>query len=162
MPEGPEVECTKRGLKPIIGRKIKEIKLTSLSQKYRKYKAQKGFFKVFSGKKIIDIERWGKFLVFKFDRKEVILNHLGMSGKWLLTDNVKKNTAAHPKAEIIMSESPHAVFDDVRNFGQFRLFNSYEEVMKYRPIKTLGPDGLAEPFAVEEFISRLSKTNFPC
>ena len=117
-----------------IGRKVKEVKLTSLSQKYPKYKAQKGFFKVFSGKKIIDIERHGKFLVLRFDQEKVILNHLGMSGKWLLTDNLKKNSATHPKAEIIMDEPPHAIFDDVRNFGQFRLFESYEEVVKYRPI----------------------------
>jgi formamidopyrimidine-DNA glycosylase len=160
MPEGPEVECTKRGLKPIIGRKIKEIKLTPLSQKYRKYKAQKGSFKVFAGKEISEIERKGKFLIFKFNQEETILNHLGMSGKWLLTDNLKKNSTTHPKAEIIMEEPPHAVFDDVRNFGQFRIFNNYEEVIKYRPIKTLGPDGLAEPFEIKEFIKRLSKSNY--
>jgi len=160
MPEGPEVECTKRGLKPIIGRKVKEIKLTTLSQKYPKYKAQKGFFKVFSGKEIIDIERHGKFLVFKFDQEEAILNHLGMSGKWLLTDNIKKNSATHPKAIIVMNEPPHAIFDDVRNFGQFRFFNNYDEVIKYRPIKTLGPDGLAEPFDMKEFVRRINKKNY--
>ena len=99
-------------------------------------------------------------MVFKFDREEAILNHLGMSGKWLLTDNLKNNSATHPKAEIIMSEPPHAIFDDVRNFGQFRCFESYEEVSKYRPIKTLGPDGLAEPFDTKEFIKRLSKINY--
>ena len=67
MPEGPEVECTRRSLQTLIGRTVKKIQLTPLSQKYPKYKNRQTDFDVFSGQQLIDIERKGKFLILRFD-----------------------------------------------------------------------------------------------
>jgi len=160
MPEGPEVECTKRYLQPINGKKVKTIQLTELSQKYPKYKNKQQDFEWFNGQRLIDIERKGKFLIWRFDGKKVILNHLGMSGKWILLEKDHLDLTSHAKALIYFEKLPYAVFDDIRNFGQFRIFESYDEVLNYNPIRKMGIDGLVKPFPMKEFLIRLNKPNY--
>ena len=161
MPEGPEVEFVRLSLLPIVSKKIKSIKLTELSQKYQKYKNKQSDFNIFQNKKIERIERVGKFLIWVFDCQEVILNHLGMSGKWLFTSDDKLSSIKHVKVILSMEKmSGKLVFDDVRNFGQFRVFESYDEVMNYQPIKSNGIDGLAIPFPQDEFLHEIDKPNF--
>ena len=163
MPEGPEVENVRLELQPLISRKINHIQLTELSQKYPKYNGKQALFNQFSQKIIFDIIRFGKFLVWRFtDIESVILNHLGMTGKWCLYKDIKKlpPTANHIKVIIHMTSPPSALFNDMRNFGQFKVFQSFEEVKKYNPIRSLGVDGLAIPFPLDEFLIRLSKKNF--
>lgn len=159
MPEGPEVEYTLQSLKIFEGRIIKSINFTEISQKYIKYKGKQKEFTNFSNKILKSIERHGKFLVWIFETKEVILNHLGMSGKWLITAKDKISEIEHAKVILSFVDSAiSAVFDDTRNFGQFRKFDSYEEVLKYQPIRKLGLDGLRLPFPIQEFHNTLSQS----
>jgi len=161
MPEGPEVEHVRLSLIPIVSKKVKNIKLTELSQKYQKYKNKQKEFNIFQNKKIDRIERRGKFLIWVFDSKEVILNHLGMSGKWLFVKDIILSSSKHAKIILdIENFSKKVVFDDVRNFGQFRIFDSYDAVIKYNPIKSIGFDGLALPFPHEDFLLKLDKPNY--
>ncbi|MFX1284122.1 MAG: bifunctional DNA-formamidopyrimidine glycosylase/DNA-(apurinic or apyrimidinic site) lyase [Promethearchaeota archaeon] len=163
MPEGPEVENVRLELSQLISKIVDKIQLTPLSQKYLKYKDKQPLFDQFSGKKILDIIRFGKFLVWRFDNtKSVILNHLGMSGRWCFFIDMENlpATANHVKVLVILENPPSAIFDDTRNFGQFKVFHSFEEVIQYDPIRYLGIDGLATPFPLEEFLIRLGKRNF--
>ena len=159
MPEGPEVECTKKYLQPLIGKTVKTIKLTALSQKYPKYQHRQSDFDWFKGQRLIDIERTGKFLIWRFNGK-VILNHLGMSGKWILLEKYNQSLTSHAKALMYFEKLPHAVFDDIRNFGQFKVFESYDTVMQHDPIRKMGLDGLAKPFPMKKFLLRLNKSNY--
>ena len=144
MPEGPEVEHVRLSLLSVVSKQVREIRLTELSQKYQKYKNKQKDFDTFQNAKIEKIERVGKFLIWVFDCKEVILNHLGMSGKWLFVKNSKLRSIKHAKIILNLVNTPEIlVFDDVRNFGQFRIFDSYDAVMNYGPIKSNGLDGLA-------------------
>ncbi|MHA2332499.1 MAG: bifunctional DNA-formamidopyrimidine glycosylase/DNA-(apurinic or apyrimidinic site) lyase [Candidatus Hodarchaeales archaeon] len=159
MPEGPEVESVKRNLFSIVVDKhVRNIELTDLSQKYPKYKDKQSLFDVFRGSRIIDIERKGKFLIWRFDIDPVILNHLGMSGKWLL--NLGKSSYTHPKVIINLEGDNTAIFDDVRNFGQFTIYPDINEVMKHRSLKNLGIDGLEIPFDMETFLELLDHTRY--
>ena len=163
MPEGPEVENVRLELQPLISKKVDRIHLTTLSQKYPKYNGKQPFFDQFSKKTIFEIARFGKFLVWRFtDIEAVILNHLGMTGKWCLyKDNLKlPSIANHVKVIIHMISPPSALFNDIRNFGQFKVFHSFEKVKQYNPIRSLGVDGLATPFPLDEFLIRLAKKNF--
>ncbi len=159
MPEGPEVECTRQALCNLEGKVVKKIVLTELSQRYNKYKNLQQNFQEFSGRTIQKIQRKGKFLVWLFNCDKVIINHLGMSGRWFLfikdTPNIHPS---HPKVIIEMSSGEKAIFDDARNFGQFKISSSYESALNYPAIKRLGVDGLQEVFPEEEFLSRLDKT----
>lgn len=160
MPEGPEVECTRRYLHPLIGKTVKKIQLTELSQKYPKYAGKQQDFYWFDGQQLINIERRGKFLIWRFDGEKVILNHLGMSGKWILLKKNNQSLTSHAKALIYFEKQPHAIFDDIRNFGQFKIFESYKIVLKYDPIRKMGIDGLAKPFPMDEFLLRFNKPNY--
>jgi formamidopyrimidine-DNA glycosylase len=160
MPEGPEVECTRQYLQPLIGKTVRIIQLTELSQKYPKYMNKQPDFDWFKGQRLIDIERIGKFLIWRFDGKKVVLNHLGMSGKWILLEKDNQSLTSHAKALIYFEKCPHAVFDDIRNFGQFKIFESYDAVMQHDPIRKMGVDGLAKPFPMKEFLVKLNKPNY--
>jgi formamidopyrimidine-DNA glycosylase len=152
MPEGPEVEYTRRSLTRFEGEIIESIKLTKTSQKYKKYKGKQKEFSKFANYTLKSIERHGKFLVWIFNNEEVILNHLGMSGKWVISSKNTIPEIKHAKVIIYFKDSPTtAVFDDTRNFGQFRKFENYEEVLRYQSIRKLGLDGLKEPFPLQEF-----------
>jgi formamidopyrimidine-DNA glycosylase len=51
MPEGPEVECTRQYLQLLIGKTVKKIQLTELSQKYPKYQNRQSDFDWFKGQR---------------------------------------------------------------------------------------------------------------
>ncbi len=162
MPEGPEVETVRRELSQLINQTVKKITLTPLSQKYPKYQGKQNEFTQFFDHKLQKITRFNKFLVWEFDTIPVILNHLGMSGRWLLVDSLTEieDKATHPKVIIETNTSPHAIFDDSRNFGQFRIFPSIDVVKLYPPIRSLGIDGLAYPFLSEEFVEKITGKRF--
>ncbi len=162
MPEGPEVEAVRRELLQLQNQEIDKITFTPLSQKYPKYQGKEHEFSHFSSQKTRDIHRFNKFLVWEFENEPVILNHLGMTGRWTMIKSLKEieNKTTHPKVIVRMKSPPHAVFDDSRNFGQFRTFPSMEEIKKYPPIKKLGIDGLTDPFPLEEYLTRLGEQRF--
>ena len=110
MPEGPEVEAVRRELSQLINQTVKKITLTPLSQKYPKYQGKQNEFNQFFDHKLQKITRFNKFLVWEFDTIPVILNHLGMSGRWLLVDSLTgvEDKATHPKVIIETTTSPHA------------------------------------------------------
>jgi formamidopyrimidine-DNA glycosylase len=141
---------------------ISKIELTELSQKYSKYKGKQSVFEEFNGKTLTKIERKGKFLIWRFNFPKVILNHLGMSGHWIMLEQNKETlNITHPKVEISFEdEKTIAVFEDTRNFGQFKVYNTHQEVMEYSPIRKMGPDGLKIPFPKKEFIKKLQMKRY--
>jgi formamidopyrimidine-DNA glycosylase len=118
---------------------------------------------MFTNTTLNDIHRFGKFLVWLFEGTEkVILNHLGMTGRWCLCNNLKlqPDIVTHPKVIIKLDKPPHLIFDDTRNFGQFKVIKTYDEVLNYPPIKSQGIDGLEKPFPNEVFIERISDKRY--
>ncbi len=162
MPEGPEVEAVRRELLQFKDQIIEKITLTQLSQKYPKYQGKQIDFRVFEHEKIRNLIRFNKFLVWEFGIQPVILNHLGMSGKWVIVTKFEdiQEQCTHPKVIIEILNSKYLVFDDIRNFGQFRVFPSFEDVIQYKPIKNLGIDGLSENYSVQTFVERISEKRF--
>lgn len=163
MPEGPEVEIVRQELLSLVSRTVKHIRLTELSQKYPKYHQKQGLFEIFSNNTLDDISRVGKFLIWRFTEiSNVILNHLGMSGRWALVNSLHfpHPTFKHLKVIVEMETPPHVVFDDIRNFGQFKVFESLDQVNNYPPIKKMGIDGLIQPFPLESFVDRLGLPSF--
>ncbi|MHA1995087.1 MAG: bifunctional DNA-formamidopyrimidine glycosylase/DNA-(apurinic or apyrimidinic site) lyase [Candidatus Hodarchaeales archaeon] len=162
MPEGPEVESVRRELLQLINQVVEKIAFTPLSQKYTKYQGKEEEFSQFTNQKLQNVHRFNKFLVWEFDKAPVILNHLGMTGSWTMISSLEElsSKTTHPKVIVEMRTPPHAIFDDSRNFGQFRLFSSIEAVKQYPPIKKVGIDGLAEHFPLGEFVDRLAEQRF--
>ena len=134
-----------------------------LALKYSRYRDQEIEISSLKGTKLTKICRKGKFLIWKFTGKKDyhILNHLGMTGSFIIfknrtklknyLENEKKN---YVKVILEFTDKYSCVFEDMRNFGRFHLFTSYEDLGKRFPaVSKIGLDGFN--FSLEEFKSAL-------
>jgi len=150
MPELPEIEIVRRSLAKMVNKaKITDIKINN---KNLRYKIPSGFSKQLTGEKILKILRRSKYLIFYF-KKKLLLVHLGMSGKFLIlrkSDNVMFKTSFYYDLNIIpkhnhicftLSNGFILVYNDVRRFGFFKLYNN-EKIDNITYLKKLG----LEPF----------------
>ena len=81
MPELPEVETVRRGLQPVlIGQTLKNI---IIRRPDLRIPFPKGLHNTLSGKKVIKIDRRGKYLLMYIDNQDVVIIHLGMSGSFI-------------------------------------------------------------------------------
>ncbi len=83
MPELPEVETVRRGLAPHLEQRI--IKRVILRRPDLRFPFPDGLAERIEGKQVQRIERRGKYLVFQIQDGIVLLNSLGMSGRWTLS-----------------------------------------------------------------------------
>jgi formamidopyrimidine-DNA glycosylase len=85
--ELPEVEVLRRDLeKDVVGRRIAavEVKRSKNSRRViRRHKAPKEFRDRLVGRKITKVDRRGKYVLFYLDNGEVLVAHMGMSGRFL-------------------------------------------------------------------------------
>jgi formamidopyrimidine-DNA glycosylase len=81
MPELPEVETTKNGLLPHI--KNKKVTAVNILFPTLRFQIPPHLKTSLVNKKLIDLKRRGKYLIFQFKNGDLIV-HLGMSGKIIL------------------------------------------------------------------------------
>ena len=152
MPELPEIEIVKRSLfKKINGAKIVNVKINN---KNLRYKITDALPKKLINEKILKISRRSKYLIFHFKNK-LLLAHLGMSGKFLIIRSKDKKMfktsfyydldilAKHNHIHFILNNGLELIYNDVRRFGFFKLFENIE-LKEITYLKKLGP----EPFSV--------------
>ena len=150
MPEGPEVEAVKRDLEELLNLNISNAYLTPLALKYNRYIKQQDNMRLIQGKRVSNLERRGKFIIWWFGNIPVV-NHLGMTGGWIIQD-VAEQLSNYPKVVLEFKEGKRAIFDDIRNFGRFEVFGNETDLLKQtESIRTLGVNGLEEPFPQEQF-----------
>jgi len=165
MPELPEIEIVKRSLfKTIHMAKIIDIKT---SNKNLRYKIPNFFSKNLIGEKILKISRRSKYLIFHF-KKKLLLIHLGMTGKFLLKRSYDHNVfktsfyynqdvqKKHNHIYIKLSNRFILIYNDVRRFGFFKLYDT-SETNKIKFLKKLGPEPLGKKFNVKYFNNTIKK-----
>ncbi len=159
MPELPEIEIVKRSLFKMINKaKIIDIKINN---KNLRYKIPNTFSKNLIGEKILRISRRSKYLIFHF-KKKLLLAHLGMSGKLLLMrscDNTIFKTSFyydlnilrnHNHIYFILNNGLVLIYNDVRRFGFFKLYNT-TQLNKIIFLKKLGLEPFNRTFGVKYF-----------
>ena len=152
MPELPEIEIVKRSLfKKINKAKIVNVKINN---KNLRYKIPHTLSKKLINEKILKISRRSKYLIFHFKNK-LLLVHFGMSGKFLIVrskDNKMFKTsfyydlnilAKHNHIYFVLNNGLVLIYNDVRRFGFFKLFENIK-LKEIIYLKKLGP----EPFSV--------------
>jgi formamidopyrimidine-DNA glycosylase len=181
MPELPEVESLRRGLKKyVLGQKIKKVwvgkpKLVSGRGNIRKASAKKvaEFIKSLRGETIQGIERQAKNLIFVFRSGKVLVVHLKMSGQLVYRNKNKKNESTytvmggHP-IELSEKELPnkhtHVIFEltrgtlfynDPRMFGYLLLYPTRASAAAH--FEKYGLDPLSKDFTLEKFTAGLKK-----
>ena len=159
MPELPEIEIVRRSLFKMINKaKIIDIKINN---KNLRYKIPSSFSKELINKKILKISRRSKYLILHF-KKKLLLIHLGMTGKILLMkskDNSIFKTSFYYDTKILpkhnhiyftLSNGIIIIYNDVRRFGFFKLFDN-KKINKITFLKKLGIEPFSKLFNIKYF-----------
>lgn len=150
MPEGPELKILCDSLQFLKNKQINFIKI--LSGRYIKENAAPEYFEDFKNDfplKIKKIKVKGKLLYFILEKNWIILNTMGMSGRWT------KTYQKHCHIEINYDNNNQIWFCDPRRFGTIKILNSIESLKK--KLESIGPDLLTNEIKPNEFINILRK-----
>jgi formamidopyrimidine-DNA glycosylase len=136
MPELPEVETVRRGLTELVaGAHIQSIDV--LYPKMINVTPEK-FKKILSGQSITQIDRRGKYLLFRFDNAMTLVSHLRMEGKY---DVEPEGTEPTKHTHIIfhLKDGRELRYKDSRKFGRMNLIHNGEE-HTLSGLGTIGPE----------------------
>jgi formamidopyrimidine-DNA glycosylase len=154
MPELPEVETVRRTLKQfIIGKTIKTVKVH-----YQKMITPKDvdiYRKTLESQTLQDIDRLGKYLLFKFDHT-VLIVHLRMEGKFYLKD-ISQPKDKHDHITYVFDDDTTLVYNDVRKFGTHEL-KTYDTLYNTNPLMKLGFEPTDERLTVSYLKNKLKST----
>lgn len=151
MPELPEVEVLRRDLdKEIVGKKIKSVEVTG-TRSIRRHKNKKEFVALLEGRKIVAVQRRGKYLVVKLDDNEALIVHLGMSGQLLRAKSAREKAPKHTHVAISFTQGGLLRFVDPRTFGEM-FVTKYDDIEEeVEELAHLGLDPLEVAMSWEIF-----------
>lgn len=152
MPELPEVESVRRQLDPeLSGHTVTEVWTDPHPALVREFHDVHRA----SGRKILEVNRRGKFLICPLDEGLELVMHLGMTGSFNFSSH-----DAHTRAWLGFDDGRTLYFRDVRRFGRMAVVDAGD----YAVIPTLallGPEPLSDDFDPEAFAAALGKTSSP-
>ncbi len=139
MPELPEVETVVQILK-------KEIKNTTiLGVEVLNDNIIEGdafsFIKQLKNKKIKEINRKGKFLVFHLSESIILISHLRMEGKFFTFEKENARYNKHDMVIFHLSDNLTLIYNDTRRFGRMQLRNE-NDYLSTPPLNNVGLDPL--------------------
>lgn len=151
MPELPEVETVRRGLAPVMeGRTI--VSLTQNRADLR-FPFPERFAERVSGHKVVRLGRRAKFLTAELSSGEVLVMHLGMTGRFTVsgqrTGSYKYDTGtdpAHDHVVIVLDSHDIVTYNDPRRFGFMELWPA-EQFQAYPRLTAMGPEPLSNHFS---------------
>ena len=182
MPELPEVETIRRGLKSVILNK-RIIDFETRDSKIIQIKKED-----IVGSKITSIDRRAKILIINLDNKKSLLVHLKMTGQMIWEkvvgmddyklrnkksnrvsgghpsiDWVAKLPNVHTRAIFYFEDKSALFFNDLRRFGYIKMYST-DGLAEEKELKQLGPEPFDEKtgssskeFSVDYLIRRASK-----
>lgn len=167
MPELPEVETVRRGLAPVMEGYV----LTHVEARRPdlRFPLPKGFAARLSGRRVERLRRRAKYLLADLDGGEVLLMHLGMSGRFtiggaILGDFVHAaattadGLGAHDHIVFETSAGARIVYADHRRFGMMDIFGHNEG---HKLIDALGPEPLGPEFSPGVLADKLAGKRTP-
>jgi formamidopyrimidine-DNA glycosylase len=151
--ELPEVEVMRRDLeRDVVGKKIKESEVKSSKNAMRvirRHKTRKEFTARLAGRKILKIERRGKYVLMPLDSGDVVVVHFGMSGQFQRA-NGRVPLAPHTHVVLTFQQGGDLRFVDPRTFGEM-FVASPDEVGKLKELQHLAIDPLDQVFTWPTF-----------
>jgi len=164
MPELPEVETVRRGLEPIlVGNAFARVEQRRPDLRFP---LPKHFAERLSGRKVEALDRRAKYLLARLDDGEVLVMHLGMTGRFSIDrangEASARGRFAHPIADAPKHE--HIVFhlgdgtavrySDTRRFGLMDLVPA-EKLESHALFKGLGIEPLSKSFTAKWLAQKL-------
>ncbi len=165
MPELPEVETVRLGLKAlIIGKTIKSVR----NDWPKSFPNDEDLVKTYLlSSTITSINRRAKVLIIGLSSGYSLVIHLKMTGQLVFRDKTVRFGAGHPsdslvgklpdkstRVEITFVDNSKLFFNDQRKFGWMRLIKT-SEILKIALISSLGPEPLEPDFTWQAFKYRL-------
>jgi len=146
MPELPEVETVVRGLRP----KLEGRRLTSVVQRCRalRFPLPRDFANRLTGRRVISIARRAKYILVHLEGEQVLICHLGMSGRMVVEQAGKGPRRPLEKHDHIIFETDRGDeirFNDARRFGMMDLVAA-DQISAHKLLKGLGPEPLGNSF----------------
>ena len=152
MPELPEVETVRTGLsRSWIGKRIEGVELR---REGLRFPFPDGLEKRLTGQKIIDVRRRAKYLLIDLDNEDILLSHLGMSGKWTL--DASECEGKHDHVVIYLDDGSISVYNDPRRFGVLDIFTG----TSHKLLDHLGPEPL-ENWTANDLYEKLQRRKSP-
>lgn len=156
MPELPEVEITRRHLEAaFLGRVFAEVRLTHV-RTARHNASPREVETRLRGRRVRSVGRHGKFLEIGLDDGQVMVAHLGMSGRWSVDG---ESDVPHTHFTAVMDDGTTIRFIDPRTFGFVAVYD--EDDVMTSGLGRLGPDAWADPPDAEDLARRLSGRTAP-
>lgn len=165
MPELPEVETVKRGLSPKLkGRRIDRVYV--LRPDSIGHPSAKSFATKLKGHRFGEIERRGKYLLFKLDRGAQLGAHLRMSGRLLVLKSGQEEKCSvrdeHVRVRIELDDGNSLIFEDMRVFGRLWYVPSGTPVEKIvTGLADLGVEPLSNDFDADYLYEALKRRSQP-
>ncbi|MDZ4741188.1 MAG: bifunctional DNA-formamidopyrimidine glycosylase/DNA-(apurinic or apyrimidinic site) lyase [Alphaproteobacteria bacterium] len=146
MPELPEVETVRLGLAPVL----EGHTLTRVSQRRADLRIPfpQGFVSRLTGRTVVRLVRRAKYLLAHLDSGEVLLMHLGMSGRFTIhaSASAMGSPGRHDHVIFETEAGTRIVFADHRRFGLMTLINE-GELGVHKLLAALGPEPLTPAFS---------------
>jgi formamidopyrimidine-DNA glycosylase len=151
MPELPEVETVCRGIKKnIIGRKIESI---YTSDKRLRLPFPENILDL-EGKKIQSVIRRARYILIEISSKQILLVHLGMSGKLLFYQKLPEEFAKHDHFVMGFDDGSGLIYNDPRRFGLVDLVEN-DKINQHPMIRNLGIEPLEKEFDAKHLQEKL-------
>jgi formamidopyrimidine-DNA glycosylase len=144
MPELPEVETVRQTLqKLILGKTIRDIDV--FYEPMIRSHDVKAFRRVLEGTTFIDINRYGKYLLFELD-DYILMSHLRMEGKYFIKD-VDAPRDKHEHVVFYFTDGSTLRYQDTRKFGTFDLYTK-TAFSTNNPLRKMGPEPGSEHLTI--------------
>lgn len=143
MPELPEVETTRRGIKPYTeGRSIQKI----IVREHRlRWPVPDNLSEQLSGQTIKSVQRRAKYLLIEMESGYLII-HLGMSGNLRVLQQ-PQTPKKHDHVDIVLDNGQCLRYHDPRRFGA--ILWSDQPVEDHKLLRDLGPEPLESEFTAQ-------------
>jgi len=151
MPELPEVETTRRGIRRALrGRRIAGFELRN--HKLR-WPVDRSLAKALPGQRVVDVRRRAKYLLIGLEQGTLIA-HLGMSGS-LRVMPVDSPWLKHDHYQLSLDDGHGLRFNDPRRFGSLHWVTG--DPLEHPLLKGLGPEPLERGFSGAYLAGRARK-----
>lgn len=158
MPELPEVETVRRGLQPVL----EGYMLADVVQRRPnlRFPLPERMPERLRGRRVAHIGRRAKYLLMELDNGEVLIIHLGMSGRMTIHEGAPPPADKHDHVEFLTDAGVTIRFNDARRFGMIDLVAG-DALGDYPMLAGLGPEPLGNEFNEAALSSALAGRRMP-
>lgn len=163
MPELPEVETVRRGLAPFLV----DATIAHVEQRRPdlRFPFPERFTDRLTGQRITGLDRRAKYLLCSLESGEVLIIHLGMSGRFTIRPaganamqpgeflHETGGSAAHDHVVLTMTSGAVVTYNDPRRFG-FMLLADAAKLEDHKLMRGLGVEPLGEALTAEYLAQR--------